>query len=234
MTQNSIAVRRQMVCDAIALACERSGRSPSDVALVAVSKTMPPERVREAYHAGQRLFGENRVQEAVEKMEALQSDIGPDLTWHLIGHLQSNKVKPAVQHFALIESVDSVRLAKRLDRQAEAEGRRLPILLEVNVAGEDTKSGFAVDEPQNEIPELLRLDHIDLRGLMTVAPLVSDPEAVRPVFRRLRQLREQLSVRFELAGFTQLSMGMSGDFEVAIEEGATIVRVGRALFGERT
>ena len=200
--------------------------------LVAVTKTFPVEAIRSAAAAGQRVFGENRVQEGVAKIFKLRDEL-PEVQWHLIGHLQTNKVKAAVQVFSLIESVDSLRLASRLDRYAGAAGKRLPILLEVNVAGEASKSGFAPDGLPLVVGQILGLPNLEVSGLMTVAPLVSDPEDARWVFRSLRALRERLRAQFPLEEFPELSMGMSDDFEVAVEEGATMVRIGRALFGER-
>jgi pyridoxal phosphate enzyme (YggS family) len=193
---------------------------------------MPVSRILEAYEAGQRLFGENRVQEGVEKVETLRGQ-APDVRWHLIGHLQSNKVKAAVEHFDVLESVDSLRLAEKLDERAALRDRRLPVLLEVNVAGEESKSGFSVAALRQDWPGLFQLRHLDVCGLMTVAPLAADPEAVRPVFRALRELRDELRDTSGRTELRELSMGMSGDFEVAIEEGSTIVRVGRAIFGDR-
>ena len=198
------------------------------ITLVAVSKSVPLHAVRAAYAAGQRVFGENRVQEGAEKRETLQQG-----TWHLVGHLQTNKVRRAVQTFDVVQSVDSARLARKLHDAALSREVPLPVLLEVNVAGEASKSGFLPQAVEQVLPELLGLNALQLRGLMTVAPLVPDPDDVRWVFRDLRELRERLSRRFGLESFDQLSMGMSDDFEVAVEEGATIVRIGRAIFGER-
>ena len=212
-------------------AAERVGRA-GEVTLVAVTKTVHPDLILEAYRCGQRVFGENRVQEGVEKIGLLAPDM-PDAAWHLIGHLQSNKAKQAVAAFPVIESVDSLRLAARLDRYAESAGFRPQILLELNVPGEASKSGFSLEALRRAIPTLLGLQHLELRGLMTIAPLVSDPEEVRWVFRVLRQLRDEIRDGYSIPGFDELSMGMSGDFQVAIEEGATMVRIGRALFGAR-
>lgn len=202
------------------------------VTLVAVSKTVSPSLVLEAYRAGQRVFGENRVQEAAAKMAEVSPD-APDAIWHLIGHLQSNKARQAAKWFDVVESVDSLRLARRLEAEVEKEERRLPILLEVNVGGEESKEGFSVDELDHAAAEVAELPHLVVTGLMTVAPLVDNPEAVRPVFRELRLLRDRLRGRPGLEGCEELSMGMTNDFRVAIQEGATIVRVGRAIFGER-
>lgn len=202
-------------------ACERAGRSPDEVTLIAVSKGFAVDAIAEAVDAGQRDFGENRVQEAVEKIDALAVR-GITPRWHLIGHLQSNKAKTAANRFAIIHSVDSLRLAEELSRRAERTG----ILLEVNAAQEASKFGFAPKEVAPALSSIARLPHLDVQGLMTVAPLSDDPEAVRPIFRELRELRDALGLR-------ELSMGMTNDFESAIEEGATMVRVGRAIFGER-
>lgn len=206
----------------IARACGRCGRSANGITLVAVTKTVEPAAIREAFKAGVRHFGENRVQEAKGKLEALQ-DLRSEITWHMVGHLQSNKGRAAVRMFDMIESVDSIRLASMLSRHLAAP---LPILLEVNILGETTKSGFRPDELPRALDIIRTLPQLVVKGLMTVAPMVTDPEIVRPVFRRLRGLRDSL-------GLEHLSMGMSDDFEVAIEEGATMVRIGRAIFGER-
>ena len=203
-------------------ACEKVGRSPEEVTLVAVTKTAAPPAIRAAFQAGITHFGENRVQEAESKLEQL-SDMRAHVTWHMIGHLQTNKAKKAVEIFDIIQSVDSLRLAEALSQRLE---RKLPILIEVNVSGEATKSGYAPAEVPQALTEIRSLPNTAIKGLMTIAPLVSDPEEVRPVFRRLRELRDSL-------GLDGLSMGMTDDFEVAIEEGATMVRIGRAIFGER-
>jgi pyridoxal phosphate enzyme (YggS family) len=226
-----VAARLRQVQSLVTAAAERAGRTDS-VTVVAVTKTVPPERVQAVYDAGHHVFGENRVQEAVSKIESLRVSM-PDARWHLIGHLQSNKVKQATEVFSLIESVDSLRLASALDERARRVGRVLPVLLEVNVAGEQSKSGFRESDLWLALPELLALSNLDVCGLMTVAPLVQGPEEVRWVFRRLRELRDRAQDRGPANNVQQLSMGMSGDFEVAVEEGATIVRIGRAIFGER-
>lgn len=215
----------------IASACARSGRRAEDVKLVAVSKTVPPDGIRQAYEAGVRDFGENRVQEAEAKRPAL-SDL--TATWHLIGHLQSNKAKPARELFHWVHSVDSLRLATKLDKSAVCSGERLQVLVEVNLGGEASKSGAREDEVLQLAGQIGRLETLEVRGLMTIPPLFEDPEQVRPFFRRLREL----AAKIETAGLPgvamkDLSMGMSHDFEVAIEEGATIVRVGTAIFGKR-
>lgn len=206
----------------IAQAAERGGRSSLEVIIVAVGKTMDAATIRSGFEAGLRDFGENRVQEARDKFPQL-ADLSPQPTWHLVGHLQSNKVKQALQLFQVIHSVDSVHLAEVINRQA---GRPVPVFLEVNMAGETSKFGFNPPEVLSAAESIARLPNLQLQGLMTVAPMVSDPEEVRPVFRRLRELRDRL-------GLPHLSMGMTDDFEVAVEEGATLVRIGRAIFGER-
>lgn len=228
---SELEARVSAVRASVAEVAETAGRSPQDVTLVAVSKTVAPERVREGYRAGLRTFGENRVQEGAAKIAQLSDLRGA--SWHLIGHLQSNKVKPAIEAFAMIESVDSVRLAQRIDRHAETVRSIVPVLLEVNVGGEKAKSGFSAQGLREVLPQLLQLPHLALRGLMTVAPLVHDAEEARPIFRALRLLRDELRDCYPLTGFAELSMGMSNDYREAIQEGATIVRVGRALFGER-
>jgi pyridoxal phosphate enzyme (YggS family) len=206
----------------IAAACERAGRSTDDVELVAVTKTIDTPAIEEAFHAGVRHFGENRVQEAAPKIERLAT-IRPSLTWHMVGHLQTNKAKTAADIFDIIQSVDSLRLAEALSRRSQ---RRLPVLVEVNVGGEESKSGLPPSGLEEAVERIARLPNLRVDGLMTIAPWVEDAEEVRPVFRRLRQIRDALGLR-------HLSMGMSGDFEVAIEEGATMVRIGQAIFGER-
>lgn len=206
----------------IQAACARAARSPDDVTLIAVTKGFPPESVREAFRAGLRHFGENRAQEAAGKLPTL-ADIRPEVTWHMIGHLQTNKVKTVLNLFDIIHSVDSFHLAEAISRRALDA---VPAFLEVNAAGEPSKFGFTLGELPREFGRISSLPNIDLRGLMTVAPFSTDPESVRPVFRRLRDAARAL-------GLPQLSMGMTDDFEVAIEEGATHIRVGRAIFGER-
>ena len=218
----SIRAGLDVVRERIERACARAGRSASEVTLVAVSKTHPAEAVREAYAAGQRVFGENYVQELSEKAAALADLEG--LRWHFIGHLQRNKVKDVARVGALIETVDSERLAAEIDKRALAA--RVPVLLQVNVAGEAQKSGCTPDELDALVPSVRALAHLELIGLMTVPPLGEAPEASRPHFARLRALARR-------HGLAELSMGMSADLEVAIEEGATLVRVGTAIFGKR-
>lgn len=221
--------RYRAVVERIARAAERAGRDPASVKLIGVTKGVDAARVREAVTAGLGDLGENRVQEAVPKIEA----VGPGPLWHLIGHLQRNKARLAVGRFQVIHSLDSLRIAEAVDRAAGEAVRRVPVLIEVNVAGEATKYGLAPGAAVDLVGRVLACRFLVPIGLMTVAPLAGDPETVRPVFRELRALRDRL--RAEVAGdaFCELSMGMSGDFEVAIEEGATMVRIGRALFGDR-
>ncbi len=217
-----IAANLKDVQGRIAQACERSHRSPGEITLVVVTKEVGVSAIRAAFDCGIRDFGENRVQDAEDKIGQL-SDLKPDVTWHMVGHLQSNKARTAVELFDIIHSIDSVRLAEILSRRAEKAFR---VLLQVNVSGEATKSGFVVGEIANAVNEIKKLPNLKVMGLMTIAPLVSEPEEVRPVFRKLWELRDSL-------GLEHLSMGMTDDFEVAVEEGATMLRVGRAIFGER-
>ena len=217
----SIADNLLQVNDQIASACERAGRDRSEVTLIAVSKTFPAEAIAEAHVAGQRHFGENRVQEGLTKLERL-AELGVDAHIHLIGHLQRNKARHAGS-FDSVQSVDSVRLAEAISRRLE---REMPIMLEVNVGKEASKQGFAVAELDEALEQIRALPNLRVEGLMTVAPEVADPEDVRPVFATLRKLSE----RFELP---ELSMGMSNDYAIAIEEGSTMVRIGRAIFGNR-
>ena len=204
--------------------CARAGRDPSAVTLVAVSKTHPPELVREAWAAGQRVFGESYAQELVAKAAAL-GDLDA-LRWHFIGHLQRNKVKELIGVASVIETVDSTRLAEAIAKRAEQHGKRMPVLIEVSVAGEAQKSGVAPADVPGLVESVRAFGALELRGLMTVPPLADDPEAARPYFRTVRTLARSL-------GLDALSMGMTSDFEVAIEEGATLVRVGTAIFGPR-
>src|ERR1017187_4179453 len=218
----------------IAVAARRAGRRPVDIALGAGSKTHPPERIREAYAAGLRLFGENRVQEFAGKAGAL-ADLA-ETEWHMIGHLQTNKAGKAVELFSAVDSVDSVKLAEKLDAAARSLRKKLSVLVEINVGGEAAKSGVAPDS--RELEELLlaapRLEALEFRGLMTVPPFTDDPEAARPYFRELRELHHAIAARkLPAIDMDGLSMGMSHDFEVAIEEGSTCVRVGTAIFGEK-
>jgi pyridoxal phosphate enzyme (YggS family) len=217
-----IGANVEQVRQAIARACGRAGRSPDDVLLVAVSKTVEAERIRLALAAGIAALGENRVQEAREKIEAL----GRPVPWHLIGALQTNKAKDAARLFDWIHSVDRVELARELSRRAHALDRTLDILIQVNLGAEPQKAGVAPAELKSLVDATAGLESLRVRGLMAIPPAVETPEAARPFFRRLRELRDA-------AGLEHLSMGMSGDFEVAIEEGATLVRVGTTIFGPR-
>jgi len=228
---NSIRENLAQVRELIAAACRRSGRAPDSVKLLAISKTFPPEAIRAAYEAGQRDFGENRVQEAQIKRPAL-SDLS--ITWHMVGHLQTNKAKAARELFHCVHSVDSFRLAQKLDQSAAAGGGRLPVLLEVNLGGEESKAGVGEAEIIQLAGQVSRLATLEVRGLMVIPPFLDDPEQVRPYFRRLRELAQMIDSR-NIADLSmrELSMGMSHDFEVAIEEGATIIRVGTAIFGPR-
>lgn len=222
--ENIARVRERM-----AAACQRAGRPEEDVRLVAVSKTVSAESVREAFEAGLRDFGENRVQEAAAK-QPLLADL--DITWHFIGHLQTNKAKRARELFDWVHSVDSARLAEKL--ASEDDGPRLPVLLEVNLAGEGTKSGLSEGEVNGAIAAIEQFKNLDLRGLMLIPPFCENPEEARPFFRRLRGLAEKIrAARPPGITVSELSMGMSHDFESAIEEGATIIRVGTAIFGSR-
>lgn len=218
-----IAERLAAVRTDIAAACERADRDPAEVRLLAVSKTQPASAVREALAAGHADFGENRVQEGLAKLDELADS---PARIHLIGHLQRNKARFAGR-FASVQSIDSVALAAAVSRRLDAP---LPVLLEVNIAGEASKHGFAPSELEAALEQIAALPHLEVDGLMTIAPLVADAEAVRPVFRTLRELRDALAGEWSLH---QLSMGMSNDYAVAIAEGATIVRIGRAIFGER-
>ncbi len=220
---NVTAVRQR-----IEAACARAGREPGSVTLVAVTKTQPPEVVCAAAEAGLRLFGENKVQEAKAKIPLCPSR----LRWHMVGHLQTNKCRDAVELFEMVQSVDSLRLAEELNRRAEQASRRLAILLEVNAVGEASKFGCRPDQLLADLGRINALPRLEIQGLMTVPPWTPDPEKARPVFRQMRELKSRCE---QLLGapLPHLSMGMSGDYEVAIEEGATMVRIGTALFGAR-
>jgi pyridoxal phosphate enzyme (YggS family) len=225
-TLHDIAARLAAVHDRIANAASRAGRNPGSVTLLLASKTQPIDSIRSAYAAGERNFGENYVQEAAAKQDAL-ADLR-DIRWHLIGHLQTNKAREAANRFALIHSLDSARLAAALGRARPAP--RVPVLVEINAANEASKSGIAIGEVERVVEE--SRDKVDIRGLMTVPPPAPDPERSRRYFAELREASDRLAMATGLA-LSELSMGMTDDFEVAIEEGATIVRVGRAIFGER-
>ena len=235
----------------IQAACERSGRKRSEVTLIAVSKTKPNEMLKEAFMLGMRHFGENKVQEMVQKYEDLSSDFKEPVYWHLIGHLQRNKVKYIIDKAFLIHSVDSLRLAEQIEEEAAKKNIICDILIEVNIADEDTKFGVSASDALLLINEIIKFEHVRIRGLMAIAPYVDDPEKNRKYFKKLRELyvdiksknidnncngnilnETQLPIS-SLENFDILSMGMTGDFEVAIEEGATMVRVGTGIFGER-
>jgi hypothetical protein len=227
----SIKENLQKVLDRIAAAAQRAGRDPASVQLVAISKTVEVERIREGLAAGITILGENKVQEAEAKIQ----ELGHPVPWHLVGHLQTNKAKKAVGLFDMIHSLDSWKLAQELEKHAVAGARRalpLPVLVEVNIAQEETKAGVAEKELFDLLNKGKELRYIQVAGLMTMPPYFTDPEEARPYFRRLREMRdearEQLGITLE-----HLSMGMSGDFEVAVEEGATMVRVGTAIWGKR-
>jgi pyridoxal phosphate enzyme (YggS family) len=231
----SIASNLEAVRARIAAAARRCNRNPDEVALMAVCKTFPPEAIHEAYAAGQRLFGENKVQE-FEKKSVAVADL-PGAEFHMIGHLQSNKARPAAELFHAIDSVDSLKLAERLNAAAAELNKSLPILLEINVGGEEAKSGISLDWTEVEplLANAVQWTNLEIRGLMTVPPFTDDPEGARPYFRQLRELRDEIVRRdFSRVKMDQLSMGMSHDFEVAIEEESTCVRVGTAIFGERS
>jgi hypothetical protein len=225
----SIAENLERVRDQIAQAAAKSGRSANDVELVAITKTHAAERVHEAIQAGQSLFGESRVQEARSKIPELPSAI----RWHFVGHLQKNKIRHALPLFEMIHSVDSLVLAQEINRIAEEEGMHPRVLVEANVAGEGSKFGFAPDKLREQMEELLALPRLSIEGLMTIPPLAEEAEASRTYFVELRQLRETLEKDFDLK-LPQLSMGMTNDFPIAVEEGATLVRVGTAIFGDRS
>ncbi|MDD3652389.1 YggS family pyridoxal phosphate-dependent enzyme, partial [Immundisolibacter sp.] len=231
-TLDALQHRLAAVRARIAAACARVGRDPGEVRLLPVSKTVPASRLRLAYAAGCREFGENKVQEALHKAEAL-ADL-PDLRWSIIGHLQTNKAKYVARFASEFQALDSLRVAAALDRHLQAEGRTLDVLVQVNTSGEASKFGLPPAAVADFLRQLPAFAALRVRGLMTLARLSADPEQVRPCFARLRQLRERLAG--ELPGgieLAELSMGMSGDFELAIEEGATVVRVGQAIFGAR-
>ena len=229
ISSNIARVREQM-----AQAAQRARRNPQEITLMAVAKTVSADRIREAYDAGIRVFGENRVQEFASKADALRNLA--EAEWHLIGHLQSNKSAKATELFGHVDSLDSIRLAEKLNTAASQFGKKLSVLIEINIGGEQVKSGVAPDSP--ELESLLgiapELSSLEFRGLMTVPPYNNDPEQSRPYFRRMRALFEQIRSRnLQAIRMDVLSMGMSHDFEVAIEEGSTCVRIGTAIFGER-
>jgi hypothetical protein len=229
ISENIAAVRQR-----VAEAARRGGRRAEEIELMAVSKTHPPDRVREAHAAGLRLFGENRVQEFAGKAAALADLEGTE--WHMIGHLQTNKAVKAAELFGAVDSVDSVKLCERLNAGVQSGGKRLSVLIEINIGGEAAKSGVAPDSAELESLLLAapRFEALDLRGLMTVPPFTDDPEDSRTYFRKVRELRDAIAARkLPAVGMHELSMGMSHDFAIAIEEGSTCVRVGTAIFGQR-
>ena len=239
-----IARNLTQVQERIAEAALRAGRDPAEVTLVAVAKTFPAEAVVAAYQAGVRHFGENRVEEGAAKIPAVHAAItGPRPAWHMVGHVQSRKAKAVVAHFDYVHSVDRLKIARRLSRFAQEAGQTLPVLLECNVSGEEAKFGFDLQGWEHDearrgaffaaVEEILTLPGLSVPGLMTMAPFVADPETVRPVFASLRALLDALRERLPAHDWYHLSMGMTDDFEVAIEEGATLVRIGRAIFGRR-
>ena len=217
----------ERVKERIARAAQSVGRDPSEVLLVAVSKTVEPARILEAVEAGVTDLGENRVQEARSKIE----ELGRIARWHLIGTLQRNKAKYAVKLFDMIQSVDSIPLVEELEKRADREGKVIPVLVEVKTSPEETKHGVAPEDVDGVVDRILETHHLDFKGLMTIAPYVEDPELARPSFVELRRIKERLQARG--VAVEHLSMGMSGDFEVAIQEGATMVRIGTAIFGPR-
>ena len=241
--ETTLAARVAGVRAEIARACERAGRRPDEVTLVAVSKTHAPPVIVEAIRAGVRDLGENRPEEAAPKIQAVAALSPEAVRWHMIGHVQSRKARLVTQGYALLHSLDSVRLAGRLARYLEAQGRTLDVLLQMNVSGEATKEGWDAYQWYKrptlraalwqDIEVVLALPGLRVRGLMTIAPIVDDPEAARPIFAALRGLRDALREDFPRADWAELSMGMTDDYPVAIEEGATLVRIGRAIFGAR-
>lgn len=226
---SDVAGNLERVREQMADACAKCGRNIDEVELVAVTKTHPAERVREAIAAGQTLFGENKVQEARAKIPELPSSV----RWHFIGHLQKNKIRHALPFFEIIHSVDSLELASAINRIADEDGHRARVLLEVNVSGEGSKFGFKPEQLRGDFEQLLALDRLTIEGLMTIPPVAREPEESRKFFIALRELRDELE-RSAVAQLPHLSMGMTDDFPIAIEEGATFVRVGTAIFGKRT
>ncbi|HEY6308064.1 MAG TPA: YggS family pyridoxal phosphate-dependent enzyme [Candidatus Angelobacter sp.] len=230
----SIAENIARVRERIAAAAARVGRDPHSITLMAVTKTVDRERIRQAVEASVRVFGENRVQEFEEKFP--DAEDRKDADWHLIGHLQSNKVRKAAEIFDAVDSLDSVRLAEKLDHAAAVAAKVLPVLVEINVGGEESKTGIPLDSPALDdlLSAMPRFEHLQVRGLMAVPPFTPNPEAARPYFRLVRDLRDSIAARrLPRIQMDVLSLGMSHDFEVAIEEGSTCVRVGTAIFGER-
>lgn len=238
----NIADNIKAVQDNIADACAKANRSPDDVTLVAVSKKKPVADILEAVEAGLQHFGENRVEESMEKIPEVNKQLSKPIVWHMMGHIQSRKAKYILPYFDLVHSVDSLKLAQKLSRLAVEANQELKILLEANVSGEEAKYGFdgynwqqntvTKDRLWQEVSEMIALPNLKICGLMTMAPFVDDENMIRPVFAELANLRDALSSSFEIS-MPELSMGMTNDYTIAIEEGATIIRVGRAIFGER-
>ncbi|MCE5335867.1 MAG: YggS family pyridoxal phosphate-dependent enzyme [Desulfobacteraceae bacterium] len=232
MKQDCVSVNLSRIREKIVQACSRAGRDPAEVKLVGVTKTVPVERIREGIEAGITILGENYIQEARIKREAIPA---PSVTWHCIGRLQTNKVNAALQCCDWIETLDRESLAKELDRKAQLSGRRIPALIQVNIGSEPSKSGVSPDKLSAFFRFVRELEGLDVRGLMALPPFFDAPELARPYFRRMRELLQALREDSPSPeNLTELSMGMSGDFEVAVEEGATLVRIGTALFGSRT
>jgi hypothetical protein len=225
---DEIARNVREVRERITRACERAGRDVASVKLIGVSKTFGPDAIRSAIEAGVHDLGENRVQELREKI----GDVGRDARWHMIGHLQSNKAKDAVHLFDVVQSVDRMSLAEKLDKEAGEAGRKLEVLVQVNIGAEPQKSGVELADAKKLIRDVAALRHLSLRGLMTIPP-IDDDKRTRGYFRALRELRDAIEAELDPVGLPEISMGMTDDFETAIEEGATMVRVGRAIFGER-
>lgn len=227
---NTIKENLGEVRENIRKACKKAGRNVEDVTLIAVSKTKPLSMLEEAYEAGARDFGENKVQEIIEKRPAMPEDA----RFHMIGHLQRNKVKQVLPHTVLIHSVDSLRLAEQIDQEAKKLGITAKILLEVNVAKEESKFGIMPEDVFEMVEQIAAFSHLRIEGLMTIAPFVEDPEVNRPVFRKLYQLSVDIKKKnIDNVGMSVLSMGMTGDYQVAVEEGATMIRVGTGIFGAR-
>ena len=233
---DQIVGRLAQVRERIAAAAARAGRMPSEVTLVAVTKTRTVAEIEAACRVGVQHLGENRVEEAEAKRPEIDQGACANVTWHMVGHLQSRKARRALDAFDVVHSVDSVRLARKLSTLAGERERVLPVLIEVNASGEESKYGFSLADRaglEAAVAEIVALPHLSVEGLMTVAFIAHDPEEVRPIFAELRELRDRLRARFPSGGWTHLSMGMTDDFEVAIEEGSTMVRIGRAIFGPR-
>lgn len=235
MTDMRLIENISAVFKKISHAAIRAGRNPEDIKLIAVTKTVPVESIKEAINAGLRIFGENRVQEAQKKISDLKSQISNSrVEWHLIGHLQKNKAKIAVELFEMIHSIDSYELAETLNKQAEKIGKVQKILLQVKLADEPSKSGMLKNNLLYVLSQVSKMKHLSVQGLMTMPPFFDDPEKARPYFNELRTLRDNINeLRVMGHELRELSMGMTNDFEVAIEEGATMVRIGTAIFGER-